>query len=91
MPSTLRRDLAVVDRAQRAAGRAGDQVDRDQRAEHQSVTPEIQYQVTGPRAGASRTARSRGTGMPFGPPVQRASLMNTMAMSRPMPSVAMAR
>ena len=55
-----------------------------------SVTPEIQYQVTS-RARASRTASSRGTGMPFGPPVIRASLVNTIAISRPMPSVATAR
>ena len=55
-----------------------------------SVVPEIQYQVIEPRAVQSKSF-SRGTGMPSGPPVKRASLLKTMAMSRPMPSVATAR
>ena len=42
-----------------------------------SVTPDIQYQVSEPRAAQPNTT-SRGTGMPSGPPVQRASLVNTI-------------
>ena len=55
-----------------------------------SVTPEIQYQVTEPRTRQPNSS-SRGTGMPSGPPVRRASLVNTIAIRMPMPSVATAR
>ena len=55
-----------------------------------SVTPEIQYQAIGVRARQPNSS-SRGTGMPSGPPVKRASLVNTIAIRMPRPSVATAR
>ena len=55
-----------------------------------SVAPEIQYQAIGVRACQPNTS-SRGTGMPAGPPVRRASLVNTIAIRMPRPSVATAR
>ena len=54
------------------------------------LMPETQYQFCEPVTRQSNMT-SRGTGMPFGPPVHATSLAITMAMSRPMPSVATAR
>ena len=54
------------------------------------LTPATQYQVCDPETRQSKT-NSRGTGMPFGPPVHATSFAITMAVSRPMPSVATAR
>ncbi len=54
------------------------------------LTAAIQYQVAAPRSGQSNRTR-RGTDMPSGPPVKRASLVNTMASRSPKPSVATAR
>ena len=55
-----------------------------------SVSPEIQYQVREPRNRSPKIS-SRGTLMPSGPPVSQASLVSTMAIRMPMPSVATAR
>ena len=55
-----------------------------------NVAPEIQYQTSEPCTRQPNSV-SAGTFMPSGPPVQPASLVRTMATSKPKPSVATAR
>src|SRR5271156_2795014 len=54
------------------------------------VAPDIQYQVEGPTARQPNST-SRGTCIPFGPPVSSDWLLKNIQINRPKPSVATAR